>query len=102
MPVVGLNDMKEENDDDERQAYYAGGNTNAGGGRCAARRPYGSTSELPGPLKPTAPLAAPWAQLWPGCVAAGQQITRHTVWPCDRAVPSHACGCVATRDTCQP
>ena len=43
MPVVGLNDMKEENDDDERQAYYAGGNTNAGGGRCAARRPYGST-----------------------------------------------------------
>ena len=79
MPVVGLNDMKEENDDDERQAYYAGGNTNAGGGRCAARRPYGSTSELPGPLKPTGPLAAPWAQLWPGCVAVGQQITRHTV-----------------------
>ena len=35
MPVVGLNDMKEENDDDERQAYYAGGNTAAGGGRCA-------------------------------------------------------------------
>jgi len=32
MPVVGLNDMKEENDDDERQAYYAGGNTAAGGG----------------------------------------------------------------------
>ena len=55
MPVVGLNDMKEENDDDERQAYYAGGNTNAGGGRCAARRPYGSTSELPGPPKPPGP-----------------------------------------------
>ena len=39
MPVVGLNDMKEENDDDERQAYYAGGNTAAGGGRCATWRP---------------------------------------------------------------
>ena len=46
MPVVGLNDMKEENDDDERQAYYAGGNTAAGGGRCAA-----CTSELPDPLE---------------------------------------------------
>ena len=90
MPVVGLNDMKEENDDDERQAYYAGGNTNAGGGRCAARRPYGSTRPSEANRPPSRALrpALAWVRgRWPAdhpahCVAVRPCCAVTRVWLC--------------------